>query len=95
MWKTFASQPKLEKHIKFDHAPDEVNLPCKKCNFLFQTISYFNDHLSGHEHNQVKNSIIECEESDDEYSDDNEFYIDTCNYCELICIFFWGTGSPL
>ena len=81
--KTFASLPKLEKHIRIDHAPDQLNLPCKKCNFVFQTNSAFDNHLSGHEHNQVKNTIIECVESDDEYSAD-EFYIDTCNYCGLI-----------
>ena len=64
-------------------------LPCKKCNIVFQTNSDLNDHLSGHKQNQVENSISVCEESDDEcYSDDNNFYTDTCNYCGLICNLF-------
>ena len=89
--KAFVSLPKLEKHMKFDHVLDETKIPCKKCNFVFLSVSDFDKHLSGHEHNQVKKSIIECEESDDDnddFYDDDEFYIDTCNYCGLIVNLF-------
>lgn len=80
--KAFVSLPKLEKHKEFDHVPNETKIPCEKCNFVLESVSEFDNYLSGHEHNQVKKSINEYEGSDDDYYDD-EFYIDTCNYCGL------------
>ena len=53
----------------------------KKCNFVFHSRLNFIDHLSGHENKQVKNKMIECLKNKDEYHDDIELYVDTCNYC--------------
>ena len=58
--------------MKFDHLLTETKkIPCKKCNFVFQSVLDIDKSLSGHENNQVKKSIIECEERDDDDDDDD------------------------
>ena len=76
--KTFVSQPKLEKHMRYDHtSPDGNIFTCKKCDFPFQQKSDYDSHFSGYQHNKLE----ENNESDDE---DEEEFFDKCNYCGLI-----------
>ena len=75
--KMFVSLQKLETHRKFDHSTtDKDNIPCKKCRFVFQTKSQFNEHLSGREHNEP----IKVHNDSDDEDDDDEYFIEKGNF---------------
>lgn len=79
--KMFVSLQKLETHRKFDHSTtDKDNIPCKKCRFVFQTKSQFNEHLSGREHNEP----IKVHNDSDDEDDDDEYFIEKGNFCGII-----------